>query len=143
MSPYWPYYKETWMYKRPIDSVLLPSGHFSLPALEAAIKTLFHLGYSWTGGEQWKPELGKPPRFLSPKDSVLIGGYMSPSQALKLIGQLVEAAQEVQVSMTTQNGYERSQHDLACVKHKVYLELTKDFSKAPVEAANCRPEQPR
>lgn len=29
----------------------------------AALKTLEHLGYTWVGGEQWKPPIGKAPDF--------------------------------------------------------------------------------
>lgn len=33
--------------------------------LKAARKTLTHLSYTWTGGEQWKPPLGLPPSYIS------------------------------------------------------------------------------
>ena len=32
-------------------------------AMEAAVKTLENKGYTYHGGEIWKPPLGKPPNF--------------------------------------------------------------------------------
>ena len=39
--------------------------------LQAATRTLEHLGYTYHGGELWKPPVGKPPNFdlLSAKDA--------------------------------------------------------------------------
>lgn len=35
----------------------------AVDALIAALATLKHLGYTYHGGEQWKPPLGSPPKF--------------------------------------------------------------------------------
>jgi hypothetical protein len=35
------------------------------PQFKAAVATLEHHGFTWNGGEQWKPPLGLPPAFIS------------------------------------------------------------------------------
>ncbi|MEO6680116.1 MAG: hypothetical protein ABIO21_22470 [Pseudomonas sp.] len=40
-----------------------PKINYLGPASEAAITTLQGLGYSYNGGQQWKPPLGKKPDF--------------------------------------------------------------------------------
>ena len=38
-------------------------GETRVAAADAAIRTLERVGYSWTGGQYWRPPLGKAPHF--------------------------------------------------------------------------------
>jgi hypothetical protein len=49
-----------------------------------AVKTLKSLGYSWNGGEQWKPPIGKSPEYINVSDVDRVG-VMSDGKEVALV----------------------------------------------------------
>lgn len=46
------------------------------PAAQAAVRTLEQKGYTYHGGELWKPPIGKPPRFITEDAAAQAAGLM-------------------------------------------------------------------
>lgn len=52
------------------EQARVPGETLSAPEYDAAKRTLLDLGYTYHGGERWKPPIGKPPSWLTDNDEL-------------------------------------------------------------------------